>query len=294
MTKGARIEADVEGPVLLWARVSAGISIDDASSKVQVEPRLLALWESGEARPSIAQLRKLAAAYHRPLAVFFLAEPPEEFDALRDFRRFDPETQEPATPELVYEIRHAQARRLNAIGLFEDLDEPAPSPDLTLNRDDPFQTSAAMLRAFLAPSPPTELRIKPGYPALNYWRSLAEAQGVLVFQARGIAPKEARGFSINERPLPCVVLNIKDAPTGRLFTLLHELAHIGLQQGGSATFTIRQLALRPSTSTSRFTATMLRAPRLSQSKTCSLQPTEQQGRPTGRKAKLKPSPKLSP
>lgn len=37
--------------------------------------------------PTIAQLRKAAEVYKRSLAVFFLSEPPEGFDTLRDFRR---------------------------------------------------------------------------------------------------------------------------------------------------------------------------------------------------------------
>jgi Zn-dependent peptidase ImmA (M78 family) len=45
-----------------------------------------------------------------------------------------------------------------------------------------------------------------------------------------------RGFSITERPLPAVVLNIKDAPTARCFSLLHELAHVMLNRGGLCIF----------------------------------------------------------
>ena len=37
-------------------------------------------------------------------------------------------------------------------------------------------------------------------------------------------------------PLTVVVVNIKDAPRGRIFTLLHELAHIMLKEGGICDF----------------------------------------------------------
>ena len=44
--------------------------------------------------------------------------------------------------------------------------------------------------------------------------------------------KEARGFSIFEKLLPVIVMAAGDSPTGRAFTLLHELTHLGLRQGG--------------------------------------------------------------
>ena len=57
-----------------------------------------------------------------------------------------------------------------------------------------------------------------------------EGVGVLVFQTGEIELGEARGFAIYERPLPVIVANAKDSPRGRVFTLLHELAHILLRQ----------------------------------------------------------------
>ncbi len=41
-----------------------------------------------------------------------------------------------------------------------------------------------------------------------------------------------RGFSLNERRVPVIVLNAKDAPRGRVFTVMHEFTHLMLSQGG--------------------------------------------------------------
>ena len=38
--------------------------------------------------------------------------------------------------------------------------------------------------------------------------------------------------SLDERRLPVIVLNAKDAPRGRVFTLMHEFTHLMLSQGG--------------------------------------------------------------
>ena len=40
----------------------------------------------------------------------------------------------------------------------------------------------------------------------------------------------ARGFCIAQKPFPVIVINTKDGPYGRVFTIFHELVHIGLGQ----------------------------------------------------------------
>ena len=53
-----------------------------------------------------------------------------------------------------------------------------------------------------------------------------------MFQASGVDLSEMRGFSLAESPLPLVVVNSKDTPRGRIFSMLHELAHVALQRSG--------------------------------------------------------------
>jgi Zn-dependent peptidase ImmA (M78 family) len=74
------------------------------------------------------------------------------------------------------------------------------------------------------------------YEAFREWRILVEGVGILTFQANDVEIAEARGFSIADRPLPVAVANIKDAPRGRIFTILHELTHILLSEGGICDF----------------------------------------------------------
>src|SRR6202034_2315699 len=66
------------------------------------------------------------------------------------------------------------------------------------------------------------------------WRDAIEAAGVLVFALSGahhqVGLEEMRGFAIAEQPLPVIVVNGKDRSPGRVFTLLHELAHVTLGQ----------------------------------------------------------------
>jgi len=54
----------------------------------------------------------------------------------------------------------------------------------------------------------------------------------LVFQAADIDPQEMRGLSAAYDVFPIIVLNRKDEPSARLFTLCHELVHILTRTSG--------------------------------------------------------------
>jgi len=67
---------------------------------------------------------------------------------------------------------------------------------------------------------------------VNDWRGALEGAGVLAFQAEDVEVSEIRGFSLSERLFPVVVVTIKDAVVGRIFTMLHEATHLMLREGG--------------------------------------------------------------
>ena len=85
----AAIKALVKPAMLRWARARAKLKLEQAAKAAHVTVERLRAWESDndEDTPTLGQLRKLAAAYHFPLAVFYLPEPPKDFAPLRDFRR---------------------------------------------------------------------------------------------------------------------------------------------------------------------------------------------------------------
>ena len=129
MTKS--VEANVEPALLVWARASAGVEIEQAAKKAGVAPDRVLAWEEGRERPTIVQLRNLATAYKRPLAVFYLPEPPKDFQALRDFRRLPGQVAGSQSPELRFEIRRAHDRREIALELCQELGEEPPTFPLT-------------------------------------------------------------------------------------------------------------------------------------------------------------------
>lgn len=230
------IPALVEPSVLRWARESVGLSPVAASRKIGVPDSRVAAWEAGEVAPTVAQLKKATAVYRRSLSVFFLPQPPNDFDTLRDFRRHVGAAAGEWSPELHGEYRRALDQRERALELA-DLDEtPPPSAwRLTglLGADDDI---AATARARLLEIGPLPLPNSAGgkYDHLNAWLAALEESGVLVMHtSRGaVATSEMRAFSLYFDTLPVIMLNGSDAVRGRLFSLLHEYAHLLLHETG--------------------------------------------------------------
>jgi Zn-dependent peptidase ImmA (M78 family) len=228
----ARVEANPTPTVLTWARDSAGLPIELAAKKAAVTSERLAAWESGQQRPTFAQLRRLAEVYKRPLAIFYLKGPPRGFQPMHDFRRAADRAVAPNSPELTMEIRKAHDRREWALELLEQIEEQPKQIETAITLNQGHEAAAEVVRAFLAISIEQQSAWRTDYEALKQWRLLIENTGILTFQASDVDVNEARGFSISERPLPVAVANIKDAPRGRIFTFLHEVAHLLLRDGG--------------------------------------------------------------
>lgn len=178
-----RLKAPVEPAVLAWGRKSAALSLAEAARKVGVAEARLKAWEAGTDAPTLPQLRKLAAAYKRPLAVFFLPNPPNElgFSALRDFRRLRPDQRQTFSPEVAYEIRAAQERGTVASGILEDLGSAPPAFDLTARVTDDPKTLARRVRDTLGITLAKQTAWRDPAEAFRAWRDAMEGAGVLVF-----------------------------------------------------------------------------------------------------------------
>jgi Zn-dependent peptidase ImmA (M78 family)/transcriptional regulator with XRE-family HTH domain len=245
-------EAIIEPELLVWARRSSGLELDAAATKMGVTSDRLRSWEAGEARPTIAQLRQAAKAYKRPLAIFYLPEPPADFQPLRDYRRLPDAEVGILSPQLHASIRRARSVREAALELRELADDPiADPPRLEIQARDPEQFGAAA-RELLAVTLDRQVSwLDPGR-ALNGWIDAISRLDVLVLQVQRIPTEEMRGFSISADRLPMIVLNGADFPRGRIFTLLHEFAHILLHAEGVCDVLPRQQAQRPTDETEIF------------------------------------------
>jgi Zn-dependent peptidase ImmA (M78 family)/transcriptional regulator with XRE-family HTH domain len=232
MTASERIP--VAPAVLKWARETAGLTVEQAAKGLQVNPDTVLQWESGSRPPTIKQLRNASKRYGRPLAVLLLPAPAKDFQALRDFRRTDASGDNaPWSPALRAEFRRALSQR-EVILEIADLSGGGQglAPGLEPSTPGSAEELGAAIRTALSLDdvPPRVW----GHPheALNLAVDAVERLNILVIRTRGVPVSEMRGFSISEWPVPVIALNGKDWPRPRLFTLLHEVAHLTLNSGG--------------------------------------------------------------
>ncbi len=230
-----RLTVSIKGSVLKWARESAGFRTPaDAAEKIGVTEETYTAWEADMASPSVPQLRKVASAFGRPLAVFFLAEPPMTYQVLRDLRRLPGSGVRQLPVAVQAEINAAEQRREITIEMGEEVGIFFEPFRITAKLAEDPEAVGASLREQLGVSFSEQLKWKDseGRASLNAWRSRIEAAGVLVFQATKFTSGDASGFAISKPVLPIVVVNRADSPTRRTFSLLHEVAHLMLRVSG--------------------------------------------------------------
>lgn len=224
--------------VLRWARERLNLTIEQvvAESKKLAKRHFAAFseqelkaWEAGETEPELAHLETLAEIYACPVGWFFLeskpaerlpvsfrglAKPPEllESSSQRILRRFMELAQ-----WTVETLRKSEQRWHVAIRPAQVEPHAVPAEQLAAEYRGRFGWTAEQRRQFAGK--PRE--------AFKWWRRTIEAQGVFCFEMP-LDPKETRGAALWLDGYPFILVNHRDieAAAGRIFTLLHEFAHL--------------------------------------------------------------------
>jgi len=225
--------ANIRGEMLAWARESMNLALEEAAQKIGVKPERLAKWEAGEDRPTVNQLRKASGAFKRPLAAFFLPEPPKDFDVPHDFRRLPGEAPLTLSPEFITAIRRAQYRRAIALDLAEEVVDAPRQFIGSVSRSADVVSVGRNIRELLGVSLEQQRSWGSHWDALNAWKEAVEGVGVLVFHFAGVDVEEVRAFSLCEEAFPVIAVNGRDSASARIFSLLHEFSHLLLGHGGS-------------------------------------------------------------
>ena len=230
--------ANISKPVLRWARFQAGYSQEDARRKLQVKIERYQAWENDneDLKPTIKQLRKIAKLYKRPVSLFYLTDPPQGFQPMRDFRRLPGDGLRSYSPALLYGMELAQQRRNLALELYEDIGEEIGEFVLKASLEDKPEELGARIRRDLGITFSDQVQWR-RYDALGpfkAWRRALEDLNILVFQMSSVDREEVSGFALAENYLPIIAVNRKDVPNRRTFSLLHEFVHILLQLSGAS------------------------------------------------------------
>ena len=222
--------------VLRWARERLNLTVDDVvreakklSSKrfATIREEDINAWESGARLPSLAELETLAEIYMCPAGYFFLDSVPEEELPL-SFRGLT-ESEKALSPVTQRCIRRFMELAQWAVRILRESGQPF---EVKIR---PEQVSPGTCRV---DEVVTEMRKQFGWDAkrkevsqdidaFGWWRWAIEQRGVFCFEL-ALDPKDARGASLWLEGYPFILVNHKDmeASTGRIFTLLHEFAHL--------------------------------------------------------------------
>jgi Zn-dependent peptidase ImmA (M78 family) len=195
-----------------------------AAKRIGVKPEKLEEWEGKEALPTPRQLEKAADAYKRPVAMFFLPAPPIEPPLPIDFR--SPKLAKPGDFSTATRLTIRRACWLREVYAEIAETDHADVPQIDDSRPD---SVAEVIRGWLA-STLNAVKGKQPNVALRIWRDALEGAGLLVFQFP-MPMDDAHAFSFADG-IPAIVLNSKDAYARRIFSTVHELAHLILRQPG--------------------------------------------------------------
>lgn len=224
--------------ILTWSRLRAGLSEDKLAHGLAIKTEKVFEWEAGESAPTFKQAQKWAMLAHIPFGFLFLKEPPQEALPLPDLRTVG--SQPPAKPSIdlldtVKEVLRRQQWYVEYLTEHETASLPyvgrfSPQSDV--------KAVVADIRSTLDLSGDAVKGTHDDY--LRMLISAAESVGVLVMRSGIVAGNthrkldvgEFRGFAICNDVAPMVFINSADAPTARLFTLVHELAHIWIGSSG--------------------------------------------------------------
>jgi Zn-dependent peptidase ImmA (M78 family)/transcriptional regulator with XRE-family HTH domain len=226
--------AGVQPKMLKWARESIGKPLADVARALKRPAEEIDAWERGDKAPTYVQLERLAyEVYKRPLAAFFLPEPPQEKGPESDFRTLPEEDLQMLLPDTYLKIRQARAYQAVLRELFSDV-SPSSNPiwrAIELSENASVEKQAARLRTLLGISLEEQGKWSNDDLALKQWRFAVESGGVFVFK-NALAQKSISSFCLSDEQFPIIYLNNSTTKTRQIFSLFHELAHILLRMNG--------------------------------------------------------------
>lgn len=221
---------DVEPKVMKWAIRTSGYTIEELSKKLKTSDGIINAWLEGRKQPTLVQVKNLSKYLKRPIAVFFLPEPPEEKPLPKDYRMF-PGREGIFDPKTILAIRNA--RRLQSVSreLAENLRIDLTPKISHANLTDNARKIGKNYRILFQITESVQRKWRDFYEAFNVLREVIESRNVLVFQTP-MPLDDVGGFTLSDDIPLVIVVNSTDQIQRRIFTLMHEFAHIILKKEG--------------------------------------------------------------
>ena len=229
--------AQIKPDNLRWARERAHLSPDMLAKKLNTSKEKVIEWEMGKKKITFKQAQKLADKTLIPFGYLFLDRIYKEELLIPDLRTIENHAiQEPSAELLkIVEIVTEQQTWYKDYLISQNIEK-----NKVIGRFNVKSTIKAIV---------DDLRDKlnvANHPERGNWEEYyrllierIEDNGILVMRqsnlghhSKPLLVEEFRGFAIFDPIAPVIFINQADAPSARLFTLIHELAHIWIGLSG--------------------------------------------------------------
>ncbi len=191
-------------------------------------------WIAGEKDPTFRQIQDFSKATHIPLGYFFLDKPPAEKNELIEFRTIDSlELEQPSRDliDTINEMENIQEWMKDyLINNSNDAVDFIASADLS----DDIEKTVNSIREKLFLQIDWYKESKNSDESFKLIRKKLEEAGIIVMMngivgsntKRKLNINEFRAFTLIDEYAPLIFINATDSANERLFSLLHEVAHI--------------------------------------------------------------------
>lgn len=222
--------------LLAWAMARSGKEFDVLVNAVPQIPK----WIAGTAKPTYPQLENFAKSTYVPLGSLFLTEPPEENLLVTDFRVVDGGSNSEPSPNLIDTIDICLARQDWYRDYRQAIDADPFDLVGSLDTNKLPRDAARLILADIGIGAYAELNLTALDEIFRTLSELVEQMGIMVM-ANGVVGlntkrkldyHEFRGFALSDPYAPLIFVNGTDTRAAKIFTLVHELAHIYLGDRG--------------------------------------------------------------
>ncbi len=210
--------------VLDWAIRTSGYTQNEIVAKLEIPASTLRAWITGDEKPGLTVLRRLANILKRPLATFLLPAPPRSVSVHVEFRHPPGETRRSLNSVEAKSLREASRIQRGVASILSQLGEP-PAPFSSVSTADDHERVATEERQIIRVSVEDQIRWATHSKALQAWRNALEERGVVVFFLP-MGKDSSRGFSLWNEHAPLLAVNTHWNNQARIFTIFHEYAHL--------------------------------------------------------------------
>lgn len=206
---------------------------DDADGSIQTT---LHKWASGEQKPTFNQIEKVSKQIRMPFGYFFLQEPPVEDSRILEYRTVESLKLQNPSRELMDTISSMEAvqdwmRDYQIQQGYSEIDIVSSLKDST-----DIQYNTDVIRHDLDIKADWICSQRDAWEAFKYLRKKLEALGIIIMlngvvgqnTHRSLNVEEFRAFTLLDEYAPLIFVNSSDSKNGKLFSLIHEAAHVWL------------------------------------------------------------------